>query len=60
MDVQVVSQLISTLGFPIAACIYMAWDRHTAQQDMTKALDNNTEALNKILEHIRKEDNMNG
>lgn len=58
MDVQTVSQLISTVGFPIAVCIYMAWDRHTSQKEMTKALDNNTIALTQILEHMRKEDNM--
>lgn len=58
MDVQTISQLISTVGFPIAVCIYMAWDRHTSQSDMKQALDNNTVALNRILEHMRKEDNM--
>ena len=58
MDVQTISQLISTVGFPIAVCIYMAWDRHTSQKEMTMALDNNTVALTQILEHMRKEDNM--
>lgn len=58
MDVQTISQLISTVGFPIAVCIYMAWDRHTSQKEMMKALDNNTVALTQILEHMRKEDNM--
>ena len=56
MDVQTVTQLISNVGFPIAVCVYMAWDRHVSQKDMTQALDNNTTALNQILEHIRKED----
>ena len=58
MDVQTVSQLISTVGFPIAVCIYMAWERHTSQKEMRQALDNNTVALTQILEHMRKEDNM--
>lgn len=56
MDWQTITQIISTLGFPIAVCIYMAWDRHTAQKDMKQSLDNNTEALSLILEHMRKED----
>lgn len=60
MDVNAIVQIISTLGFPIAVCIYMAWDRHTSQKDMIRALDNNTDALNLILEHIRKEDSKNG
>lgn len=58
MDVQTISQLISTVGFPIAVCIYMAWDRNTSQKEMRQALDNNTVALTQILEHMRKEDNM--
>lgn len=56
MDVQTITQLISNVGFPIAVCVYMAWDRHNTQKEMTQALDNNTIALQQILEHIRKED----
>lgn len=56
MDVQTVTQLISNVGFPIAVCVYMAWDRYKTQREMTQALDNNTIALQQILEHIRKED----
>lgn len=58
MDWQAISQLISTVGFPIAVCVYMAWDRNTSQKEMKQALDNNTVALTQILEHMRKEDNM--
>lgn len=58
MDVSTITQIISTLGFPIAVCIYMAWDRHTSQKEIVKALENNTNALNLILEHMRKEDDM--
>ena len=60
MDVQTITQLISNVGFPISVCVYMAWDRHVSQKDMTRALDNNTTALNQILEHIRKEDSPSG
>lgn len=60
MDVQTVTQLISNVGFPIAVCVYMAWDRYKTQREMTQALDNNTIALQQILEHIRKEDNPSG
>ena len=58
MDMETVMKIISTVGFPIAVCIYMAWDRHTAQKDMKQSLDNNTQALSLILEHMRKEDDM--
>lgn len=58
MDAPTITQLISNLGFPIAVCVYMAWDRHEAQKEMKQSLDNNTKALNLILEHMRKEDKM--
>jgi len=30
--------LISTLGFPIAVCCYLLWERHTMIQRFTKAI----------------------
>lgn len=56
MDVATVSQLIGSVGFPIAACFAMFWmvnksnDQHKEEMDaMTMALNNNTLALNKIM-----------
>jgi predicted PurR-regulated permease PerM len=31
--------LISTLGFPIAVCCYLLWERHTMIQKFTKAIN---------------------
>lgn len=50
---------ISTLGFPIVVCAVLFWyinkqeERHKAEIDkMTIAIDNNTKALDKILNKI--------
>lgn len=61
MGVDVITQLIGSMGFPIACVICMFWfwnrereDHKTEMQKMTEALNNNTLALVKIesvLEH---------
>lgn len=54
-------ELISNLGFPIACVLGMGYfiiylmRIHKEEMDkVTEALNNNTKALNQILEHIRK------
>lgn len=62
MDIASISQLISTVGFPIAcvcAMFYM-WDKeresHKAEMDkVTEAVNNNTLALTKLEEHLKHE-----
>lgn len=34
-----VTLLISTLGFPIAVCCYLLWERHTMIAKFTKAIN---------------------
>ena len=55
MDIGVITQLISSLGFPIACVIAMFFfwnkereDHKSEMQKMTEALNNNTLALIKI------------
>lgn len=55
---------ISTVGFPIVVCIIMIYlnekqdSRHREEVDkMTLALNNNTVAIQQILEHMRGENN---
>ena len=50
-------QFIQTVGFPIAVCVYLLYDRsksdqlHKEEMDSVKeALNNNTNALTRILE----------
>lgn len=72
MDVTEVVQVISTVGFPIAACLGMAWyvkyqtDSNKSEikelrdtyakrvEDATKALHENTIALEKLAERLEK------
>lgn len=56
---EIFSNFISTLGFPIVVCAVLFWyinkqeERHNKEiEKMTIALDNNTKALGKILNKI--------
>ena len=59
MDTNVVVQLISSLGFPIACCIAMFWQNNrmneSHKEEVTKlneAINNNTIALNHLIDKI--------
>lgn len=61
---EILNSFISTLGFPIVVCAVLFWyinkqeERHKAEMDkITVAIDNNTEALGKILNKIGGEYN---
>ncbi len=52
MDINALSQLIGTVGFPIAVTAYLLWDSRQSRLDhkeemdkVTTALNNNTEAI---------------
>jgi len=62
MSVEIIQQLIGTLGFPIACVIAMFWFWNKEREDhkqemaqMTQALNNNTQVLIKIEEILRHE-----
>lgn len=55
MDLNAITSLITTLGFPIVACIYMAYlvkdmnDKHSSEMNSIKeALNANTSAIDKL------------
>lgn len=59
MDLNTILQLISTIGFPIAMCIYLlfyikSFDEKYCEQlsNMSKAIENNTLALTKLMTMI--------
>lgn len=56
MDVNAVSTLISTVGFPIAACAGLFWMLNTTLKELRAALDRNTEALTKLCVKLEKEE----
>ena len=56
MDLNTILQLISTIGFPIAMCIYLlfyikSFDEKYCEQlsNMSKAIENNTLAITKLM-----------
>ena len=70
MDVNVITNLIGSVGFPIAACIYMAWLHHETQKQqieseqrhsdertaMTEAITKMNVTLDYILDFIKKQE----
>ncbi len=59
MDVNALASLVGSLGFPIVACCYMAWNhekesqRHNEETMKTvEAINNNTVALTKLAERL--------
>lgn len=60
MDVQVIGQLIASLGFPIVACGAMFWmvnkneERHKDEiGDLRKTIEDNTSVLTSLKELIQ-------
>lgn len=46
---EVVTSLISELGFPVAMVIYFIWDKNNTNKSMIKAINTQNKILNKIL-----------
>ena len=59
MNVSDIAQLVTTVGFPIVACVALFWYINTTQREMLDALDNNTNVIAQVLEHLRREDKKN-
>lgn len=63
MDINVITQIISTVGFPIACCIYLVYNQNKAEErhkeevdKLRSSLDNNTRVMNKICAILKLED----
>ena len=59
MDISTIAQLISTIGFPIAMCIYLLFyiksfdEKYCEKLDyMAKAIENNTVVITKLMTMI--------
>lgn len=60
MDVQAVTSIISTVGFPIAVCLICFWyinkvqEQHKAEMDkLAEALNNNTIVMQKLVDNLQ-------
>lgn len=65
MDFSAVSQLISSVGFPIAACVALFWQmnkestQHKEEMDMLKeSLNQNTLAITKLVLFMQEKEGM--
>lgn len=54
MDVGTITGAISNVGFPIAMCIYLIYTHRQEITLLSKAIDNNTKAIEKIERSIDK------
>ena len=59
MDVQTITTIISTVGFPIAVCLVCFWyinkqnEAHKAETDkLAEALNNNTLVMQKLVDKL--------
>lgn len=59
MDIDAITQIISSVGFPIALCVYMIYtmqkqsENHKAEIDeLSKTIENNTIAIIQLVEKI--------
>ena len=66
MDFSAVSQLISSVGFPIAACVALFWQmnkestKHKEEMDALKeSLNQNTLAITKLVLFMQEKEGMN-
>lgn len=48
MDINVLTQLIGTLGFPIVCCCYLFWENHNQRERHAEKEAALTEAINKM------------
>lgn len=65
MDVNMVTQIIGTLGFPIVCCGVLFWylvkekDAHKEEiEELRKSIEANTTAINSLCQHLGGETNV--
>lgn len=56
MEIEALMQAISSVGFPIAMCIYMVYANNKTIKELTETINHNTSVMDKILEHFREDD----
>ena len=55
MTANEVINLITTVGFPIVACGALFWYVVKEQKELREVVNNNTDVLHRILEHLSGE-----
>lgn len=54
MDINTITSLISSVGFPIVACVFMYKQNTTTLAEIRKTIENNTNSINELKEEIAK------
>ena len=49
MELDTITTLIGSLGFPIAACVFLAWFMTSQLKEFRKSIEANTEAVKELL-----------
>ena len=57
MDINVIAQLIGSVGFPICMSIYLIYFMQTELKEMRKTIENNTLTMQKLMDKIDEEKN---
>ena len=56
MDINVLQELINTMGFPIVMVGYFIWDKTKVTNQLVTAINNNNMILQKLLSVIGRDD----
>lgn len=59
MDISTISALISSVGFPIACCVFCGYYITTTMKDFSKTIENNTLVIQKLLSKLGKDESEN-
>lgn len=57
MDINVIAQLIGSVGFPICMSIYLIYFMQTELKEMRKSIENNTLTMQKLLDALDEREN---
>lgn len=49
MDINLIQELINTMGFPIVMVGYFIWDKTKTTNTLVKAIQDNTIVMNKLI-----------
>lgn len=52
MDINVIAQLVGSVGFPICMSIYLIYFMQTELKEMRKSIENNTLTMQKLLDSL--------
>lgn len=52
MDINIIAQLVGSVGFPICMSIYLIYFMQTELKEMRKSIENNTLTMQKLLDSL--------